>query len=170
MRQVQEREFFLPKYFFVTGGKGVSSESALNAFDLALMDAKIDHCNIVNVTSIIPADAEEVSIVNIPPGTITFAVLARMDGQSGETVGAGIGWCWGRKPDGTRYGTVSEAHGYKDRGAIERELKAKLHLMAKIRQLTTEEVKLRIESIDVPKGKFGCVVAVFVYVPFGQGI
>ena len=50
----------LPKYFFVTGGTALSPVSTLNAFDEALMKAGIAQCNLVPVSSILPADAVEV--------------------------------------------------------------------------------------------------------------
>jgi len=80
---------FLPKKFFITSGVATSSVSPLNAFDGALAQAKIDQCNLVNVSSILPADAIMVDYEEIPAGTITFAVMARMDGDPGETIGAG---------------------------------------------------------------------------------
>ncbi|MEM1537817.1 MAG: pyruvoyl-dependent arginine decarboxylase [Candidatus Nezhaarchaeales archaeon] len=160
---------FLPKYFFVTSGKAVSSESPLNAFDLALMDAKIDQCNIVSVSSIIPPDAKQIDPINITPGTIVFAVLARMDGASGETIGAGIAWAWGTRNGVDKYGVVAEAHGYKDKQALEKELKAKIQMMGKIRRLSFTDIYTKVESIDtIPKGKYGCVVSAFVYVPWSE--
>jgi len=157
---------FLPKKFFVTSGKAVSPESPLNAFDLALMDAGIDQCNIVAISSIIPPDAVEVPPVNLTPGAVVFAVLARMDGVSGETIGAGVGWAWGRLPDGRRYGLVAEAHGHKDKWAIEEELRSKVREMAKVRNMELDEIRVKAESIEaIPKGMYGCVVAAFVYLP-----
>lgn len=157
---------FLPRKFFVTSGKAVSAESSLNAFDQALMNAGIDQYNIVPVSSIIPPDAVEVSPVNLTPGAVVFAVLARMDGTSGETISAGIGWAWGRLPDGRSYGLVAEAYGHKDKWAIEEELKTKIREMARARGMELGEVKIRAESIEaVPKGMYGCVVAAFVYLP-----
>jgi len=44
----------VPKEFFVTSGKAFSATSELNAFDQALKNAGIAHCNLVQVTSILP--------------------------------------------------------------------------------------------------------------------
>ncbi len=158
---------FLPKYFFITSGKAVSPESSLNAFDEALMNAKIDQCNIVSVSSIIPPDAVQTDPVIITSGTITFAVLVRMDGSDGETIGAGVAWAWGKTQNGQRYGIVAEDHGHKDNLAIDHELKDRLQRMSKARRLQLEEIHTRIEHIDtIPNGKFGCVISAFVYVPW----
>ncbi|MEM3571454.1 MAG: pyruvoyl-dependent arginine decarboxylase [Candidatus Bathyarchaeia archaeon] len=159
---------FLPKEFFVVSGHATSSVSPLNAFDKALAKAGIAQCNIVNVSSILPPDAVERDNVQITPGTITFTVMAKMDGNPGETIGAGVGWAWGIGNDGKRYGIVAEAHGYKDKEAIEKELKWKLEEMAKIRGLTIESIKTKCEFIEVPKGKYGSVVVALVYAPWTE--
>ncbi len=158
---------FLPKKFFITTGVATSSVSPLNAFDAALVKAGIAQCNLVNVSSILPPDAELVESVPITPGTITFTVMARMDGAPGETIGAGIGWAWAKSEE-EKYGFVAEAHGYKDKEAINRELKWKLHEMAEIRKMKLEKIEARSESMEVPKGKYGCVIVALVYVPWTE--
>ena len=161
---------FLPRRFFVTSGKAVSPESPLNAFDQALMDAGIAQYNIVPVSSIIPLGAVEVSGVDLTPGSVVFAVLARMDGVGGETISAGVAWGWARRPNGVGYGLVAEAYGHKERWAIEEELKMKVREMARARGMEMGEVKYRVETIEaVPRGMYGCVVAAFVYVPVDAG-
>jgi len=159
---------FLPKKFFITSVVATSSVSPLNAFDGALAKAKIDQCNLVNVSSILPADAIMVENEEIPAGTITFAVMARMDGDPGETIGAGVAWVWGTKPNGQRYGMVAEAHGYKDKEAIDKELKWKLQEMAKMRELNIESIQTRSEFLEVPKGKYGSAVVACVYCPWSH--
>jgi arginine decarboxylase len=101
----------------------------------------------------------------ITAGTITFAVMARMDGDPGETIGAGVAWVWGTTSSGERYGMVAEAHGYKDKEAIDKELKWKLQEMAKIRELNIESIQTRSEFLEVPKGKYGSAVVALVYCP-----
>jgi len=157
---------FLPRTFFVTSGTATSSVSPLNAFDGALAKAQIAQCNLVNVSSILPADATQVENQAITPGTITFTVMAKMDGDPGETIGAGVGWVWGNTPSGQRYGMVAEAHGYKDKEAIDKELKWKLQEMAKIRELSIESIQTRSESLEVPKGKYGSAIVALVYTPW----
>jgi arginine decarboxylase len=159
---------FLPNKFFVTSGVATSSVSPLNAFDAALAKAKIAQCNLVNVSSILPANATMVENETIPPGTITFAVMARMDGDPGETIGAGVAWVWGTTTSRGRYGMVAEAHGYKDKEAIDKELKWKLQEMAKIRELSIESIQTRSEFLEVPKGKYGSAVVALVYCPWSH--
>lgn len=157
---------FLPKFFFLTKGKAASSISPLNAFDEALMAAGITQCNLVSVSSILPPDAQEVEPVALTPGTITFAVLARMDGGSRETIGAGVAYAMCGSTDGMGYGLVAEAHGYKDERALTAELKYKLEQMAKVRGLTITKTKYVVESMEVPRGKDGCTIASLVYLPW----
>jgi len=162
------RGAFLPKKFFIVAGSATSAVSPLNAFDAALTKAGIGQCNLVNVSSILPPDAEETKNSMITPGTITFAVMARMDGDPGETIGAGIGWISGLSTKKERYGLVAEAHGYKDKEAIEKELKSKLSEMTKIRDLKIEKMDTRAEFIEVPKGKYGAVIVALVYAPWTE--
>jgi len=162
------RGAFLPKKFFIAAGSATSSVSPLNAFDAALVKAGIGQCNLVNVSSILPPDAEQTKNSMIMPGTVTFAVMARMDGDPGETIGAGIGWIIGLSSKKERYGLVAEAHGYKDKEAIEKELKSKLSEMAKIRDLKIEKMDTHPEFIEVPKGKYGTVIVALVYAPWSE--
>jgi len=157
---------FLPKRFFLTSGCATSPTSPLNAFDAALTKAGIAQCNLVGVSSILPPDAERVENSEITPGTITFCVLARMEGACGETIGAGIGWAWCATPDGKKYGIVTEAHGYKDREAVEKELRWKLQEMAKLRQLRILSIETKLECLEVPKGKYGSAIVALVYLPW----
>lgn len=159
---------FLPKKFFITSGASTSSVSLLNAFDGALAKAGVAQCNLVNVSSILPHDSEQIERSAITPGTITFTVMARMDGDPGETIGAGVGWAWGAAATGEKYGIVAEAHGYKDKEAIEKELKWKLEEMAKMRSLKIDKIEVKSEFIEVPRGKYGSVVVALVYLPWTQ--
>ena len=70
----------IPKYFFLTKGVGKHKEQ-LQSFELALRDAGIQFCNLVNVSSIVPPGCEQVprekGLKMVQPGEITFVVLAR---------------------------------------------------------------------------------------------
>jgi len=142
----------------------VSDVSASNAFDAALIRSGIGQCNLVSASSILPMDAKEIPQVNITPGTITFTVMAHVDGVFGETIGAGIGFGWLTKENKIKYGIVAEAHGIKDEEDIEKELRRKIKEMAKIRKLGLKDVKTAAESIKVTK-KYGSVVAALVFLP-----
>jgi len=150
----------IPKEFFITSGKAVSPVSELNAFDLALKKAGIAQCNLVCVSSILPKGCTEVEKHNIDAGAVTFAVLARMDGDEGTTIGAGIAWAWARS---RRYGLVAEAHGFMDKKALEETLDWKIKEMAKIRGIQIGPIEKRMEVQRVPMDNYGCVISALVY-------
>jgi len=150
----------IPKEFFVTSGKAISPVSELNAFDLALKNAGVAQCNLVAVSSILPPKGKERKWRKLPPGAITFAVMARMNGEEGTTIGAGIAWAW--EANG-KYGMVAEAHGYMDRKAVKETLEWKIKEMAKIRNVEIGKIRYRIEVLKVPMDHYGCVIAALVY-------
>mgnify|MGYP001062033863 CR=1 FL=1 len=150
----------IPKRFFVTSGKASSPVSELNAFDLALKRAGIAQCNLVCVSSILPSGCQEMEMMEIPVGTITHAVLARMDGDEGTTIGAGI--AWGFESD-MKYGIVAEAHGFMDRKALKEVLEWKIKEMAKIRGIKLNGINYRIEALRVPMDQYGSVICSLVY-------
>jgi len=152
----------IPKEFFITSGKAVSPVSELNAFDLALKKAGIAQCNLVCVSSILPRDCTEITQQNIDAGSITYSVLARMDGDEGTTIGAGIAWVWAKSK---KYGLVAEAHGYMDKKALEETLEWKIKEMAKIRGIKIGPIKMQIEVLRVPMDNYGCVISALVYRP-----
>ena len=160
-----ETSIFLPRRFFVTKAKGSSSTSIANAFDTALLNAGISNCNLVEVSSIIPPNAEHIHRpIEIPPGTITFTVMARMDGESEKHIGAGIGWAWGTLSTGKRLGiVVKEETESLDANLIKAELEKKLKEMASIRNMKLLEIHTQVEHLEVPKDKFGSVVVAFIY-------
>jgi len=152
----------IPKEFFVTSGKAVSPVSELNAFDLALKKAGIAQCNLVSVSSILPKDCFEIKKHNISAGSITYSVLARMDGDEGTNVGAGIAWAWAKSK---KYGLVAEAHGYMDKKALQETLEWKIREMAKIRGIQIGNIQMRLEVLRVPMDNYGCVISALVYNP-----
>jgi arginine decarboxylase len=157
-------DFLVPGRFFVTSGIASGAPSELNAQDLALREAGIGDCNLVGVSSIIPSGARETEPVPIPKGAITFCVLARMTGEEGDRVGAGLAWAWGVTQGGERYGIVAEHHGSGLPSEIESVVRADLMGMAEARNMVLEDVRTLVESTICRDG-FGCAVAALVYVP-----
>ncbi|MDY6965354.1 MAG: pyruvoyl-dependent arginine decarboxylase [Halobacteriota archaeon] len=154
---------FIPKRFFVTSGIG-KGKYELNAFDLALENAGVSKCNLVPVSSILPQNCREVEPIEIPPGSITFCVIARMDGEAGETIGAGLGYGWLKGKD-SGFGIVCEHHGYYSKSHINEILEDKLMRMADMRSLELYEAKFKVESTRVERGNFGSVAVVLIYLP-----
>jgi len=151
----------IPKEFFVTSGKAISPVSQLNAFDRALKNAGIAQCNLVEVSSILPPACREGKLREIPAGSITYAVMARMDGTEGMIVSAGIAWAWERNRE---YGLVVEAHGQMDRKSLRATLEWKMSEMAKIRSIEISNVNYQTEVLTVPLKNYGCALAALIYV------
>jgi arginine decarboxylase len=154
--------FLVPRQYFVVSGEAHDGASELNAFDLALKDAGITECNLVEVSSILPPGCNEVEPKDIPKGAITFCVMAKMTGTLGERIGCGLAWAWGTTENGERYGIVAEHHGNSLAGEIERMLMVKLERMAEVRGMEMEAPSVQSRSMEC-EGNYGCVVATLVY-------
>lgn len=150
----------IPKEFFVTSGRATSQVSELNAFDLALKNAGISQCNIVSVSSVLPPKCQERKLKDIPIGSITYAVVARIDGKENTTISAGIAWTWEKTK---KYGIVAEAHGNMNQKALKEMLEWKIKEMAKIREIQIDEIKYQTETLNVPRNNYGSVIAALVY-------
>jgi len=104
----------IPKFFFLTKGVGKHREQ-LQSFELALRDAGIQHCNLVNVSSIVPPRCKLVSreqgLKMLQPGEITFVVQAKNSTNEPHrllvsSIGVAI-------PSGkNHYGYLSEHHSF----------------------------------------------------------
>ena len=104
----------IPKYFFLTKGVGKHREQ-LQSFELALRSAGIQHCNLVNVSSIVPPDCKMVSreqgLRMVRPGEITFVVLARNStNEPHRLVASSIGVAIPSRKN--QYGYLSEHHSF----------------------------------------------------------
>ena len=102
----------IPKKFFLTKGVGRHKEQ-LQSFELALRDAGIQHCNLVSVSSIIPAGCKlipkEKGRRMLTPGEITFVVLARNStNEPHRLLASAVGLAIPSKK--TQYGYISEHH------------------------------------------------------------
>lgn len=109
-----------PRRIFLTKGVGKHKEK-LASFELALRDAGIAHCNLVNVSSIFPPHARIISknegLKIIQPGEITYAVMSRNEtDEPHRLLGASVGVAV--PGDRERYGYLSEHHSF---GQTERE-------------------------------------------------
>ncbi|MEM2947504.1 MAG: arginine decarboxylase, pyruvoyl-dependent [Candidatus Bathyarchaeia archaeon] len=104
----------IPKYLFLTRGVGKHKEQ-LQSFELALRNAGIQHCNIVNVSSIIPPGCKlipkEKGLKMLSPGEITFVVMAKnQTNEPHRLIAASIGVAI---PSGkNNYGYLSEHHSF----------------------------------------------------------
>lgn len=105
---------FVPKRVFFTKGVGTHKEE-LRSFELALRDARIEKCNLVQVSSILPPQCKIVSInegiKELLAGAITFVVLSRCaSNEPHRLIAASVGCAI--PTDKNAYGYLSEHHAY----------------------------------------------------------
>jgi arginine decarboxylase len=99
----------IPKRLFLTNGVGKHKDK-LQSFELALRDAGIEHCNLVQVSSIVPAGCKIIprdkGRVMLTPGEVTFAMLARISTREpNRLIAAAVGLAI---PSTKTYGYISE--------------------------------------------------------------
>ena len=104
----------VPKKLFFTKGVGRHKEE-LRSFELALRNAGIEKCDLVQVSSIIPPNCKIISrkagLACLLPGQITYCVLAKCSSNEfGRLIAASIGCAIPN--DGNFYGYLSEHHTY----------------------------------------------------------
>jgi len=80
-----------PKKFFLTAA-GSEGNNGLNAFDNALMKARIGNINLIRVTSILPPSAEYDPDLQIPPGSLVPTAYGYIISEvPGELIAAAVG-------------------------------------------------------------------------------
>ncbi len=104
----------IPRYFFLTKGVGKHKEQ-LQSFEIALRNAGIHYCNIVNVSSIVPPGCKlikrEKGLKMIKPGEITYVILARnATNEPHRLIAASVGAAIPSQK--TDYGYLSEHHSF----------------------------------------------------------
>ena len=104
----------VPKKIFLTKGVGRHKEE-LRSFELALRNAGIEKCNLVQVSSIIPPSCKIISrkqgLAALVPGQIAFCVLAKCSSNEfSRLISASIGCAIPN--DKKLYGYLSEHHAF----------------------------------------------------------
>jgi arginine decarboxylase len=149
----------IPKAITVAVGSGEGA-TEINAFDRALMDARIANLNFVRVTSIVPAGVRVVPMRSITEGMLMPAVYARITSHvPGERIAAAVGV--GLSDDA--YGVIME---YAHRGTAdnaEQIVRRMVDEAFAIRELRLREVLVGVEEHVVDR--IGCVVAAVLFWP-----
>ena len=104
----------VPTRLFFTKGVGRHKEE-LRSFELALRDAGIEKCNLVQVSSIIPPQCKIISrkqgLDVLVPGQITYCVLAKCSSSEfSRLIASSIGCALPN--DKNLYGYLSEHHAF----------------------------------------------------------
>ncbi|MEA3429693.1 MAG: arginine decarboxylase, pyruvoyl-dependent [Nanoarchaeota archaeon] len=109
----------IPKKVFLTKGVGRHQEK-LESFEMALRDAGIEACNIVEVSSIFPPNAKHITkakgLKMLKPGQITFCVMSKNQSDTkNRLISASIGIATPK--DRKTYGYLSEHHAFGEKEA-----------------------------------------------------
>ena len=104
----------VPRKMFFTKGVGMHKEE-LHSFELALRDAGIEKCNLVQVSSIFPPGCKVISktqgVKELQAGNITYCVMSRCcSHEPRRLLAASIGLAI--PADKKTYGYISEYHAF----------------------------------------------------------
>lgn len=104
----------VPKKVFFTKGVG-KHKHELQSFELALRNAGIEKCNLVNVSSIVPPNCKILTrgkgVQELKPGAITHCVMSRnKTNEPNRLLAAAIGVAIPKNRD--NYGYISEHHSF----------------------------------------------------------
>ncbi len=104
----------VPKKVFFTKGVGKHKQE-LQSFELALRNAGIEKCNLVNVSSIVPPNCKIIpknkGIAQLKPGEITYCVMSvNKTNEPNRLIGAAIGVAIPKEKNS--YGYISERHSF----------------------------------------------------------
>jgi arginine decarboxylase len=107
-------ENMVPKKVFFTKGTG-KHKHQLQSFELALRNAGIEKCNIVNVSSIVPPNCSiltrEKGIKQLNPGEITYVVMSKNNtNEPNRLIASAIGVAIPKNR--SNYGYISEHHSF----------------------------------------------------------
>ncbi len=131
---VQETGFYtgnrIPVSYFETSGTG-ESDIAVHAgsYHLALKAAKIEMCNVITYSSILPGMAKKVDNPgSLTHGSVLESIMSVCNAGKGELATAGIIYSWlYNRQNGSKYGgLVCEHEGSYDLRELERRLKSSL--------------------------------------------
>lgn len=93
----------IPELYVVVEGAGQSNQGPgldpweTCAYDLALLEAGIENANVVKYTSVLPPEAEEISMKEAKArhlfhhGMVLECIMAQVNGQEGQHICAGVG-------------------------------------------------------------------------------
>ena len=104
----------VPKRIFFTKGVGNHKEE-LHSFELALRDAGIEKCNLVQVSSILPPGCKIIpkaqGMKELQAGAITYCVMSRCcSNEPRRLIAASVGCAIPK--DRNTYGYISEHHAF----------------------------------------------------------
>jgi len=148
-----------PTIYWATEGHA-EGDTPLNAFDNALIGAKVGQWNLVKLTSVAPKGVERVfEPIEIEPGSIVPAVISSVVSERpGELITACIGIGLGKNS----HGMIMEHSGAGTPEEMEAEVRRMVHESFMRRGLELETVVMRSVSHTVERIG-SCVAAVILW-------
>ena len=142
----------------ITSGRA-EGPTKLNAFDNALLDAKIGDINLIKVSSILPQGTEVIPLPKFLPGDMVNCVLAYTSSDvEGDLISAAVALA-----TSDYFGCVVENTGInRDPEDVKNEAESMVRYMMDVRGLNINEIKIADQSHIVKKQ--GAVVASVVYI------
>ncbi|MBN1897501.1 MAG: arginine decarboxylase, pyruvoyl-dependent [Spirochaetes bacterium] len=129
----------LPQNYLIVAGKG-ESEYALNAFDMALLDAGVGNLNLIRVSSILTPGAKEVKSHSFSPGElISIAYAQKSSYIKGEIIAAAVSVAIPQ--DKKLNGLIMEHSGAGTAHEIEEIVRKKAELGMKYRNFKLKKIK-----------------------------
>jgi arginine decarboxylase len=151
----------IPRDYFVTKGTGQSDITIhAGSYHLALKEAKIEMCNIMTYSSILPGIARKVEQPDmITHGAVMESIMSVCNAEKGQRASAGIiyGWLYDKVTHEKFGGLVCEHAGNYDEKELNRLLEASLNELY-INGFDDKYHLRNIEKISesfVPEKKYG---------------
>lgn len=142
-----------PKKFFVTAGSA-GGKNHLNAFDNALLKARIGNLNLIRVSSILPPGVEYCAEMEIPPGSLVPTAYGYIISDvPGEMIAAAVGVGFSRDT----FGVIMEFSGKCSKDQAEQAIKKMLEEAFETRGM--ELAGTRIASTEYRVETIGCALA-----------
>jgi len=142
-----------PKKFFVTAGSA-GGKNHLNAFDNALLKARIGNLNLMRVSSILPPGVEYSPQMEIPPGSLVPTAYGYIISDvPGERIAAAVGVGFSKDT----FGVIMEFSGKCGKEQAEKAIKSMLEEAFETRGMKLAGAKLAATELQVET--IGCALA-----------
>lgn len=144
----------MPRRYFLTAAS-CEGETALTAFDGALLKARVGNTNLLRVSSILPPGCEYSPDLEIPAGSLLpIAYGTITSDQKGATISAAVAVGISKQE---QFGVIMEYEGYCSKEEAEAEVVKMLEESFAMREIELSEIK--IASTEHVVEKVGCAFA-----------
>ncbi|HHY99068.1 MAG TPA: arginine decarboxylase, pyruvoyl-dependent [Firmicutes bacterium] len=142
-----------PKKFTLVSGSA-EGKTKLTAFDKALLASGIGNLNLLKVSSVLPAGAQYVEKLDIPPASLTPTAYGYITSDvPGEIISAAIGV---GMSDGT-FGIIMEFSGKCSAAEAEEQIREMVKEAFEVRGMDLTDIK--VKAVEHKVEKIGCAFA-----------